>query len=63
VKTGTVPAPETPEKAAGIQRTLGTLGTLNIAVGIALVTVNGVLAQLNHSHPAKRRVFRRSSSK
>ncbi len=63
VETGTVPAPETPEKAAGIQRTLGTLGTLNILVGIALVAVNGVLAQMNHSRPAKRRVFTRSSSR
>jgi len=63
VETGTVPAPETPEKAAGIQRTLATLGTLNIVVGIALVAVNGVLAQMNHSHPAKRRVFTRSPSR
>ncbi len=61
VQTGTVPAPETPEKAAGIQRTLGALGTVNIVVGIALVAVNGVLAQINHSHPAKRRVFTRWS--
>jgi hypothetical protein len=61
VETGTQPAPETPTKTARIQRTLGALGTLNIASGVALVAVNGVLAQINHSHPAKKRALTRSS--
>jgi hypothetical protein len=57
VETGTKPAPETPEKAARIQRSLGVLGSLNIVAGVALVAVNAVLAQVNHSHPAKKRVL------
>ena len=59
VLTGTKPAAETPAKAAKIQRSLGILGSLNIAAGVALVAVNGILAQTNHSHPAKKRTFLR----
>ena len=62
VETGTKPAPETPPEAARIQRSLGLLGTLNIASGIALVAVNAILAQTNHSHPAKKRALASSSS-
>jgi hypothetical protein len=62
IETGTKPASDTPPKAAKAQRSLGLLGNVNIASGIALVAVNGVLAQVNHSHPAKRRAFTRSSS-
>lgn len=62
VQTGTKPAPETPPKAARIQRSLGVLGTLNIVSGVALIAVNAILAQTGHSHPAKRRVLSRSSS-
>ena len=62
VETGTKPAAETPSKAARIQRSLETLGNLNIASGVALVGVNAVLAQINHSRPAKRRALTRSSS-
>lgn len=61
VETGTHPAPETPQAAARIQRTLSVLGTLNIMSGVALVAVNGVLAQINYSHPAKQRALTRSS--
>jgi hypothetical protein len=61
VETGTQPAPETPQAAARIQRTLSVLGTLNIISGVALVAVNGVLAQINYSHPAKQRALTRSS--
>lgn len=60
METGTVPAPETPPAAARIQRSLGVLGTLNIAAGVGVVAVNAVLAQIAHSHPAKRRAFTRS---
>jgi hypothetical protein len=62
VETGTKPSTETPAKAARIQRSLGVLGNLNIAAGVALIAVNAVLAQINHSHPAKRRALTRSSS-
>ncbi len=61
VETGTKPASETPPKAAGIQRTLGLLGNLNIASGVALVAVNAVLAQTNHSRPSTTRALRRPS--
>jgi hypothetical protein len=49
VQTGNLPSPDTPEKPAGIQRTLGTLSTLNVVVGIALVAANGVLAQITRA--------------
>lgn len=62
VETGTEPAPETPPQAAKIQKSLGTLGTLNIASGAALVAVNGVLAQTDHSRPPLRRAALRSSN-
>ena len=62
VETGTEPAPETPPQAAKIQKSLGVLGTLNIASGAALVAVNGMLAQINHSRPPLRRAALRSSN-
>ena len=61
VETGTKPATETPPKAARIQRSLDALGNLNIVTGVALIAVNAVLAQMNYSHPAKRRALTRSS--
>ncbi len=42
VETGTVPAPETPPRAARIQRAIGVLGTANIGIGIALTAVQAV---------------------
>jgi hypothetical protein len=62
IETGTTPAEDTPPKAAKIQRSLEVLGNLNIGTGVALVAVNAVLAQTDHSRPAKRRAFTRSSS-
>lgn len=60
VETGTKPALDTPPQAAKIQRSLGLLGNLNIASGIALVAVNAILAQTNHSRPSTSRALRRS---
>jgi hypothetical protein len=62
VETGTQPATDTPPKAAGIQRSLGLLGNLNIASGVTLVAVNAILAQTNHSRPSTSRALRRPSS-
>jgi hypothetical protein len=62
VETGTKPAVETPPQAARIQRSLGLLGNANVLAGVALVAVNAVLAQTNHSHPAKRRLLGRKSA-
>ena len=59
ILTGTKPAADTPAEAARIQRSLGVLGNLSIAAGVALVAVNGILAQTNHSHPAKKRALLR----
>jgi hypothetical protein len=62
VETGTEPAPETPPQAARIQKSLEMLGTLNILSGAALVAVNGILAQTDHSRPPSRRAMLRSSN-
>jgi hypothetical protein len=62
METGTKPAPETPAKAAGLQRSIGVLGTLNIVAGVGLVAVNAVLAQVAHSNPPKQRTLLRSGS-
>jgi hypothetical protein len=61
IESGTEPAPETPPEAAKIQRSLGLFGNLNIITGVALVAVNGVLAQLNYSRPPARRGLTRRS--
>ena len=62
IETGTKPAADTPAKAAKIQRSLEALGNLNVVAGVALVAINAVLAQTDHSRPAKRRALTRSSS-
>jgi hypothetical protein len=59
VETGTRPAAETPPRAARLQRSLEVLGNLNIASGVALVAVNGILAQIDHSRPPLRRALLR----
>jgi hypothetical protein len=62
VESGTEPAPETPERAAGIQRSLDVLGNINVGVGVALLAVNAVLAQVNYSRPTARRALLRRSN-
>jgi hypothetical protein len=62
IESGTKPAAETPPRAAGIQRSLEVLGNANIASGVALIAVNAVLAQTNHSRPSKKRALTRSST-
>ena len=62
VETGTEPALETPESAARLQRVIGVTSTLNIISGVALLAVNGVLAQINYSHPSGRRALSPLSS-
>ena len=62
IESGTKPAPETPPKAASIQRRLGWLGNFNIASGIALVALNAIQSRLHFSRPPlRRRLLRRSS--
>jgi hypothetical protein len=62
VESGTQPAPETPQQAAGLQRSLEILGNVNIGVGAALIAVNAVLAQVNYSRPTARRALLRRSN-
>lgn len=62
METGTKPSLDTPPAAARIQRSLGLLGTANIASGVALVAVNAVLSQTNYSRPSTTRALTRSSS-
>ncbi len=61
IESGTEPATETPQEAARIQRSLGVLGNLNIATGVALVAVNAVIAQVNHDHPSPKRLVATAS--
>ncbi len=63
VETGTVPAPETPPRAARIQRAIGLFGNLNIASGVLLVAENALFRRRAFSRPATRRALTRSSSK
>jgi hypothetical protein len=62
VESGTDPAPETPDQAAGIQRSLDVLGNLNIGIGAGLIAVNAVLAQVNYSRPTARRALLRRAN-
>jgi hypothetical protein len=62
VETGTVPAPQTPPRAARIQRAIGVLGTVNIASGVLLVAENALFRRGAFSRPAARRALTRSSS-
>jgi hypothetical protein len=61
IERGTVPAEDTPSRAARIQCALGALGVANIAAGVGLVVVNALLAQVDHSRPPLRRALLRRS--
>jgi hypothetical protein len=63
METGTKPAPETPPKAARLQRAIGVLGTLNIGTGVLLVAANAVFRRGAFSRPATRRALTRSSGR
>ena len=61
VETGTVPAPETPPRAARIQRAIGVLGTANIGVGVALLATQAVSDRRAYARPSVRRAVGRSA--
>ena len=63
VETGTVPAAETPPKAARIQRAIGVFGTLNIGTGVLLVAENALFRRRAFSRPATKRALTRSSDR
>lgn len=62
IESGTVPASETPKKAASLQRSIGLLGNLNILAGAGVVAVNALLSQAAHSRPPLRRALLRRST-
>ena len=45
IESGTEPAAETPEEAAGLLRTVNQLGNLNIALIVAIIAVTTILSQ------------------
>jgi hypothetical protein len=59
VETGTRPAPETPQRAARIQRSLGLLGVVNLASGLGLVAAAGLYWRSAASRPPLTRALRR----
>jgi hypothetical protein len=61
IESGTRPAADTPAEAVSLQRSIGVLANLDIALGYALVAVNGLLAQEAHSRPPLRRGLLRRS--
>ncbi len=63
VETGTVPAVETPPRAARIQRAIGVFGTLNIVSGMLLVAGNALFRRHAFSRPASRRALARGSDR
>ena len=63
IETGTEPAPETPPRAARIQRAIGVLGTLNVVAGVLLVAENALFRRGAFSRPpARRALLRRTRS-
>ena len=63
VETGTVPAAETPPRAARIQRAIGLFGTLNIISGVLLVAGNALFRRNAFSRPTARRALARNSDR
>ena len=63
VETGTVPAAETPPRAARIQRAIGLFGTLNIISGVLLVAGNALFRRHAFSRPTARRALARNSDR
>jgi hypothetical protein len=61
IESGTRPAADTPAQAVSLQRSIGVLANLDIALGYALVGVNAALAQEGHSRPPWRRGLVRRS--
>lgn len=55
VERGEHPAPETPPRAARIQRLYAVMGPANIAAGLGVVAVTALLAQESRRRPPRRR--------
>ena len=55
IESGTEPAPETPPKAAGLQRSIGALGNGAILAGLGVLSLRSVQDRLAFSRPSARR--------
>lgn len=55
IKSGTKPAPETPEAAAKLQRSIGVLGNSVLLAGLGVLSLRAVQDRLAYSRPPARR--------
>lgn len=55
IESGTEPAPETPEAAKGLQRSIGALGNGSLLAGLGVISVRAVQDRLAYSRPPARR--------
>ena len=62
VETGATPALETPDKAIRIQKSINTLGRVNLISGLGLVTSTGLFWRSAVSRPPTLRALRRSAT-
>jgi hypothetical protein len=63
IKSGTEPAPETPEPAAKLQRSIGVLGNSALLAGLGVLSLRAVQDRLAYSRPpARRGLFRLRSA-
>ena len=60
IENGRKPSPQTPPKAAALQRSVNTLGTGAIASGAGLLITNALLDRVAFTDPPKRRFLSRS---
>jgi hypothetical protein len=60
IADGTTPSPQTPPKAAKLQRSIGTLGNGNLLAGTGLLICNALLDRIAFTDPPKRRIFSKS---
>ena len=57
IQSGTKPSPQTPAKAAKLQRSIGTLGNGNLLAGAGLLVANALLDRVAFTDPPKRRLL------
>ena len=60
IATGTKPSPDTPPKAAKLQRSVNALGTGNLLSGAGLLIFNALLDRVAFTDPPKRRLLSKS---
>jgi hypothetical protein len=60
IATGTKPSPDTPPKAASLQRSIAALGNGNLLAGTGLLVFNALLDRVAFTDPPKRRLLSKS---